>query len=124
MGLLGPYRHRGGSCSYRDVGTWSVMNRHKHRKGAAMKYFAGLDVSLGETAICVVDEPGRIVREVRAASEPQALIPARSALGLALERIGLEAFWLSAGWTGELCAAGLAAGGDATRTANRGRTRA
>src|SRR3546814_3081978 len=67
------------------------MNRHKHRKGAAMKYFAGLDVSLGETAICVVDETGRIVREVRAASEPQALIAALSELGLDLERIGLEA---------------------------------
>src|SRR3546814_13532071 len=77
--------YRGGSCSYRDVGTWSVMNRHKHRKGAAMKYFAGLDVSLGETAICVVDETGRIVREVRAASEPQALIAALSELGLDLE---------------------------------------
>ena len=28
-----------------------------------MEYFAGLDVSLEETAICVVDEAGRIVRE-------------------------------------------------------------
>src|SRR3546814_14698315 len=71
------------------------MNRHKHRKGAAMKYFAGLDVSLGETAICVVDETGRIVREVRAASEPQALIAALSELGLDLELLGLEA-WRSA----------------------------
>ena len=34
-----------------------------------MKYFAGLDVSLEETAICVVDEMGRIVKEVRAASD-------------------------------------------------------
>jgi transposase len=29
-----------------------------------MRYFAGLDVSLEETAICVVDETGRIVKEV------------------------------------------------------------
>ena len=29
-----------------------------------MKYFAGLDVSLEETAICVVDETGRITKEV------------------------------------------------------------
>ena len=41
-----------------------------------MKYFAGLDVSLEETAICVVDESGRIVKEARAASEPEALIEA------------------------------------------------
>ena len=36
-----------------------------------MRYFAGLDVSLEETAICVVDETGRIMKEVRAASEPE-----------------------------------------------------
>ena len=34
-----------------------------------MKYFAGMDVSLEETAICVVDEAGRMIKEVRAASE-------------------------------------------------------
>jgi transposase len=34
-------------------------------------YFAGLDVSLEETAICVVDDIGCIVREARAASEPE-----------------------------------------------------
>ena len=43
-----------------------------------MKYYAGLDVSLEETAICVVDETGRIVKEARAASEPEALIAALS----------------------------------------------
>jgi len=30
-----------------------------------MRYFAGLDVSLEETAICVVDETGRIMKELR-----------------------------------------------------------
>ena len=34
-----------------------------------MTYHAGLDVSLEETAICVVDDAGRIVKELRAASE-------------------------------------------------------
>ena len=38
-----------------------------------MKYFAGMDVSLEETAICVVDETGRMIKEARAASEPDAL---------------------------------------------------
>jgi len=32
-----------------------------------MKYFAGMDVSLEETAICVVDETGRVIKEARAA---------------------------------------------------------
>ena len=30
-----------------------------------MDYFAGLDVSLKETSICIVDDAGKIVREVR-----------------------------------------------------------
>ena len=39
-----------------------------------MDYFAGLDVSLKETSICIVDDAGKIVREVRVASEPEALL--------------------------------------------------
>ena len=38
-----------------------------------MKYFAGMDVSLEETAICVVDETGQMIKEARATSEPDAL---------------------------------------------------
>ena len=37
-----------------------------------MRFFAGLDVSLEETAICIVNEAGEIVREARVASEPDA----------------------------------------------------
>ena len=74
-----------------------------------MKYFAGLDVSLEETTVCVVDEEGRIVREARVASEPAALVAFLRGLGLALERVGLEACSLSA-WLHEgLTAAGLPA---------------
>jgi transposase len=61
-----------------------------------MKYFAGLDVSLEETAICVVDEIGRIVKERRVASEPQALSEALRDIELPLERVGLEACSLTA----------------------------
>ncbi|WP_186400846.1 IS110 family transposase [Stappia sp. P2PMeth1] len=61
-----------------------------------MKYFAGLDVSLEETAICVADENGRIVKEARAASEPQALSEALRTIDLPLERVGLEACSLTA----------------------------
>jgi predicted NBD/HSP70 family sugar kinase len=35
--------------------------------------FAGLDVSVKETNVCIVDDTGRIVREVKVASEPEAL---------------------------------------------------
>jgi transposase len=74
-----------------------------------VKHFAGLDVSLEETAICVVDEEGRIVREARVASEPEALVAFLRGLGLALERVGLEACSLSAWLYEGLAAAGLPA---------------
>jgi hypothetical protein len=35
-----------------------------------MDHFAGLDVSVKETSICIVDDAGKIVREVKVASEP------------------------------------------------------
>lgn len=83
-----------------------------------MKYFAGLDVSLEATAICVVDETGRIVREVRTASEPQALSEALRNVQLPLERIGLEACSLTAWLHDELRACGLAVICIETRAAN------
>ena len=39
-----------------------------------MDHFAGLDVSVKETSICIVDDTGRIMKEVKVASEPQALL--------------------------------------------------
>jgi transposase len=74
-----------------------------------MDHDAGLDVSLDETAICVVDGTGRIVKEARAASEPEALIAALRATGLPLERVGLEACSLTAWLPDELRSAGLPA---------------
>ncbi len=41
-----------------------------------MDHFAGLDVSVKETSICIVDDTGRIMKEVKVASEPQALLRA------------------------------------------------
>ena len=68
-----------------------------------MGYFAGLDVSLEETTICIVDDAGRIVREARAASEPEALVAFFAGCGMTMERVGLEACsltaWLHAGLT-------------------------
>jgi transposase len=39
-----------------------------------MDNFAGLDVSVKDTSVCIVDEVGKIVREVKVASEPDALL--------------------------------------------------
>jgi transposase len=68
-----------------------------------MSYYAGLDVSLEETTICIIDDKGAIVRELRAPSDPESLISAFDAVGLPMERIGLEACsqsaWLHQGLT-------------------------
>ena len=47
-----------------------------------MDYYAGIDVSLERSSICVVDGNGKILREGKAASEPAALIGWFGALGL------------------------------------------
>ena len=83
-----------------------------------MDHYAGLDVSLKETAICVVDRTGRIVKEMRAASEPEALVGALRGLDVSLQRIGLEACSLTAWLHDELRAAGLPAICIETRQAN------
>jgi transposase len=59
-------------------------------------YFAGLDVSLEETAICIVDDAGSIVHEARAASEPDVLVAFFGACGMKMVRVGLEACSLTA----------------------------
>jgi hypothetical protein len=47
----------------------------KHQKEKrSMEHFAGLDVSVKDTSVCVVDDAGKIVREVKVASEPAALL--------------------------------------------------
>ena len=60
-----------------------------------MKHFAGLDVSVKETSICIVNDTGRIVREVKVVSEPDALLKILGNPAYRFERIGLEAGPLS-----------------------------
>jgi transposase len=60
-----------------------------------MYHYAGIDVSLESSAVCVVDGAGNIVREAKVASEPETLIAWFRLLGLKVERIGLEAGPLS-----------------------------
>jgi len=68
----------------------------KHQKEKrSMEYFAGLDVSVNETSVCIVDDAGRIVREVKVASETGALLAALKNGGYHFKRIGLEAGPLS-----------------------------
>ncbi len=60
-----------------------------------MDHFAGLNVSVKETSVCIVDDMGRIVREVKVASEPEVLLPVLKNTPYHFKRIGLEAGPLS-----------------------------
>ena len=60
-----------------------------------MEHYAGIDVSLECSSVCVVDGSGKIVRETKVASEPAALLGWLGSLGFGLARIGLEAGPLS-----------------------------
>jgi transposase len=65
-----------------------------------MAHFVGLDVSLKTTAICVVDDAGKVVREGMVASDPEAIAAFIASYAPEVSRIGLEtgptATWL---WT-------------------------
>jgi transposase len=56
-----------------------------------MDHFAGLEVSVKETSVCIVDDVGKIVREVKVAVEPEALLAVLKNPAYHFKRIGLEA---------------------------------
>jgi transposase len=55
-----------------------------------MEHHAGIDVSLEWSSVCVVDASGKIVREIKVASEP-VLVEFFKGLSFPVTRIGLEA---------------------------------
>lgn len=73
-----------------------------------MEHYAGIDVSLECSSLCVVDATGKIVREAKVASDPEALIAWFGSLGLQVVRIGLEAGPLSQWLYAAMKQAGLA----------------
>ncbi|MFZ4072520.1 MAG: IS110 family transposase, partial [Caulobacterales bacterium] len=74
-----------------------------------MTTFAGLDVSLKTTALCLVDEEGKIVLETEIASEPDAIAAALRPYGASLRKVGHEAGALSPWLQMELLARGVPA---------------
>ena len=73
-----------------------------------MYHYAGIDVSLEYSSVCVVDGTGKVLRETKVVSEPEALIAWFQSLGRTPERIGLEAGPLSQWLYAALRDAGLA----------------
>jgi len=60
-----------------------------------MTHYAALDVSLNDSALCVLDADGNTVREVKVSSEPEAVVSALWPERTNLALIGLEAGPLS-----------------------------
>jgi transposase len=72
-----------------------------------MKHYAGLDVSVKETSICIVDETGKICRELKVVTHPEDVLRALQDPGWNLVRVGLEAGPLSQWLFSGLAEAGL-----------------
>jgi transposase len=66
-----------------------------------MKQYAGLDVSLKETSICIVDETGKVLHRGSAATEPRAVAEFLSEkapdLDRAVHESGMLSTWLTRG---------------------------
>ncbi len=60
-------------------------------------FYAGLDVSLKRTSVCVVDAAGKVVKECSILSDPDTIAAVLSGFRERLERIGLEA-GVTAAW--------------------------
>src|SRR5450756_2530480 len=84
-----------------------LLRPQASKEKRSMDHFAGLDVSVKETSVCIVDDTGRIIREVKVASEPEALLPVLKNHAYHFKRIGLEAGPLSQWLFSVLAEAGL-----------------
>jgi len=60
-----------------------------------MEHHVGIDVSLELSSLCVLDATGKVIREAKVSSEPEALVAFLRGLDVAILRVGLEAGPLS-----------------------------
>ena len=72
-----------------------------------MDHYVGLDVSVRDTSVCVVDETGKLLKEAKVPTEPEAIASLLAKGGFACKRVGLEAGPMSQWLYAELAAAGL-----------------
>src|SRR5215467_5223714 len=80
----------------------------EHRgRSDEMTHFVGLDVSVKETSVCVVDDAGKVILEQKVLTEPDIIIALLPSLGVTFGRIGIEAGPLSQWVVNALTAAEL-----------------
>src|SRR5256885_16115250 len=82
--------------------TMSDRGRHDHEhrgRSDEMAHFVGLDVSVKETSVCVVDDAGKVILEQKVPTEPSDIIALLTSLCVTYGRIGID--------VGALCQGGL-----------------
>ena len=85
----------------------SYFKRIGLEAGPLSQWLFSADVSVKETSVCIVDDTGRIVREAKVTSKPEALLSVLKNPGYHFKRIGLEAGPLSQWLFSALAEAGL-----------------
>src|ERR1700726_4106483 len=73
----------------------------------AMTHFVGLDVSVKETAVCIVDDTGKLMGEQNVPTEPEDIATLLISVGEDYGRVGIEGGPLSQWLVTGLTAAGL-----------------
>ena len=53
-----------------------------------MQHYVGLDLSVKETSVCIIDKAGKVIREVKVATKPVPILAVLTEEALAIERIG------------------------------------
>src|SRR6516162_3550637 len=69
-----------------DRGRFDLEHRGRSDE---MAYFVGLDVSVKETSVCVVDDAGKVILEQKVPTEPDTIIALLTSLGATYGRIGI-----------------------------------
>src|SRR5256885_13586259 len=87
-----------GSPSVAMNGSRSGDLEHRGRSDE-MAHFVGLDVSVKETSVCVVDDAGKVILEQKVPTGPSDIIAVLASLGVTYGRIGID--------VGALCQGGL-----------------
>src|SRR5215471_5875495 len=96
-GVMGPGSERAAKAAVSrwddETGSRLLRVGPKHRSSGRqpMQYDAGIDVSLEQSSVCVVDAAGKIVKEAKVATDPHVLVTFFKGLGFPVTRIGLEA---------------------------------
>jgi transposase len=92
------------SVKMSDRGRFELEHRGRSDE---MAHFVGLDVSVKETSVCVVDAAGTVILEQKVTTDPADIITLLTSLGVSFCRIGIEAGPLSQWLVNALTAADL-----------------